>query len=74
MVALYANLGNIYAWGLFLEIELDSTSGNHSVQESIERTTSSVQSMADAAAELSGNKLDLNDVFDSLEAISECFE
>lgn len=73
VIAMYANLGDIYAWGLYLEYDPESNSGNRIVQESIDRARLSISTVADAVAEISGNDLDLSDVWNSLEAISDRF-
>ncbi|MBZ0285713.1 MAG: hypothetical protein K8L97_33600 [Anaerolineae bacterium] len=74
VIAMYANLGDIPAWGLYLEYDPASTSGNRIVQESIERASLSIQSVAEASAAISGNEVNIEGVADSLEAIADRFE
>lgn len=73
VIAMYANLGDIYAWGLWLEHDPESNSGNRLVQEAIERAGSSIQSVADMSGEISGNTIGMDDVMDSLDLIADRF-
>lgn len=73
VIAMYANLGDISLWGLWLEVDPSSNSGMRLVQEAIERAKSSIQSIAESLSELTGNELIIDEVSDSLDAIATRF-
>jgi hypothetical protein len=75
VISMYANLGDISAFGLSLESYPDAPSANRLVQEAIERARESIVSVAEAASEFTGNsEIVLEDINDSLDYIAERFE
>lgn len=73
IIAMYANLGDIYAWGLWLELDPTSISGNRLVLEAIDRALSSIESVAQLSGEISGNEIVLEGVSDNLHKIADRF-
>lgn len=74
VIAMYANLGDISAWGLWLEIDPASVSGNRLALEAVERAGASIADVADASAAISGNQADMGDASGSLSRIAERFK
>lgn len=71
VIAMYANLGDIYAWGLWLELDPTSISGNRLVLEAVDRAISSIENVAQMSAEISGSESTIEGVSDSLHKIAD---
>lgn len=73
VIAMYADLGDIYAWGLWLELDPTSISGNRLVLEAIDRALVSIESVTQLSVEISGNEITIEGVSDSLRNIADRF-
>ena len=72
VVAMYANLGDISAFGLYLKVvDPESNSGQRLTQEAIVRTGESIEATAAGLSEVSGIEVDVQAALDSLMPISE---
>jgi hypothetical protein len=70
VIAMYANLGDISAYGLWLKLEPDSASGIRLAQEAIERTETSILSLVDKLSEIAEIDVDTDSISESLAEIS----